>query len=158
MIRIRDIMTELNRKVLGGAKVPHQVSNPVLRSVDGKIMIANFIYLYGKVNIQENNMPRPTYWTLTEIESGNLIKEINCKVHDFSAQSFDSLYSLANNETERPTIKYFEDMDALFENARKCYLETGTIDHAGYDEYMKKLLAITPPAYRVFYEELSAII
>lgn len=54
MVEIKKIVSTLNGKALGGAKIPHSVSNPVLRVVDDVPYIAAFVYIYNRENIQQN--------------------------------------------------------------------------------------------------------
>lgn len=71
---IRTIIRELGRVILDGAKVPHTLSNPVMRKENGKWYIAFFVTFYNKWNWDKLKMPRPAYWALVDVETGELIK------------------------------------------------------------------------------------
>ena len=74
---IRTIIRELGRVILDGAKVPHILSNPVMRKENGKWYIAFFVTFYNKWNWDKLKMPRPSYWALVDVETGELIKRYN---------------------------------------------------------------------------------
>ena len=75
MVEIKKIVSTLNGKALGGAKIPHSVSNPVLRVVDDVPYIAAFVYIYNRENIQQNKMPRPVHWIVADLASGDVVNE-----------------------------------------------------------------------------------
>ena len=49
---------------------------------------------YNKGNLDNKTMPRPLYWCLVDVETGELIKRYNCKEKDFSSASFDDLIDI----------------------------------------------------------------
>lgn len=155
MVGIKTITSILNRKALGGAKIPHSVSNPVLRVVDNSLYIAAFVYTYNRENLQQNKMPRPVRWIISDINSGDIIKEFDCREDDYTDASFGELYDLNDPGVKRPTKEDFVEIYALFDSVRTDYVEKGVRDTETYKKYFDKILEITPSSYRKFYIDLS---
>lgn len=155
MESIKTVMSKLNAKVLGGAKIPHCVSNPVLRRSEGRIFISAFVYLYSRENLQNNKMPRPTHWLLADVETGDLEKEWDCRERDFSKANFEESYDLNDPFVKKPTKVDFVNMYSLIDTVREKYISQGVFDEIMYAEYLERILEITPLCYRRFYQELS---
>jgi hypothetical protein len=152
---IQTVLTQLNRRFLGGAKIPHGMSNPVLRKHGDRYAIAVFFYTYKKEHLDAKQLPRPRYWMLADIDSGAPIAENDCREADFSGQALDALYSSANPDAKKPAPDFFDDLFALFDAVRASALESGAPDKEKYAAYLNAMLALVPPAYRIFYRELS---
>lgn len=154
-------MGEMNRKAasyaLGGAKIPHGISNPVIRNVDGCYRVCYFVYAVNREDIKRKMYSRPVEWLALDAQTGDLLGSYNCAEEDFSSQSFDQRYSLEDPKTAKPHEAYFSVMDALFDTVRASIVYGDAIDLDSYEGYMKKLLAITPQEYQVFYRDLSAV-
>lgn len=155
MQAITEISKNVYKYVFGGAKVPGGISNPVLRSEDGKYYIAYFGYTYGKQDLVEKRFKRPMKWVLLDIESGELVKVFDCAEKDFSKAPYDKVYSLNDPNVKQGTEEYFRIMDMLFDTARASIVYSKSFDKANYQAYLNNLYAITPQEYRVFYKELS---
>jgi len=155
MLTIKEINQKARQFMFDDEKIPHANSNPVLREEDGKICIAYFGYTYDRQNLAEKKFKRPTRWLLLDIETGEVIKRMNCGERDFSAEPFDKLYSLNDPGVVKPTEDYFSIMDTLFDTARASVIFAKRLDKANYQAYLKDLYAITPKEYRGFYKELS---
>ena len=72
----------------------HSVSHPVLRYEDGKFWIAVFAFFYSKEEVKSGMIPRPEYYALADIETGEIIhikKSIN---NEFSNASYKERYSI----------------------------------------------------------------
>lgn len=155
MLDIKTVVSKLNRAALGGAKIPHCVSNPVLRLEDNKLYIAAFVYTYNRENLQSNKMPRPIHWILADIESGDVIQEYDCRNKDFSDAEFDILYDLNDPNVKRPARDDFEKIYALFDEIRNESTENGLQTTDKYFDYLNRILEITPSNYQRFYKDLS---
>ena len=155
MVDIKTIVSILNGKALGGAKIPHYVSNPVLRIVDETPYIATFVYLYNRENLQQNKMPRPIHWIIADIVTGNVVNEYDCRERDFSNASFEDLYDLNDPDVKRPTREEFVVIYSLFDSVRTEFINNGLRDVETYRRYLDKILEITPASYQMFYQELS---
>ncbi len=142
---------------LEGRKVPHGVSNPVLRRTEDGVCLAFFVYVYTKSHLDSLRMPRPSLWILADVRTGKILRRIPCGEEDFSSQPADKLYSVAY--PERPAAgagefeRLFRNLDAI--RAQLC--ETGELDGTAYAEYLSEMLCLVPPGYRVFYKELSSV-
>lgn len=155
MVEIKKIVSALDGKALGGAKIPHSVSNPVLRVVDDVPYIAAFVYIYNRENIQQNKMPRPVHWIVADLASGDVVNEFDCRKNDFSSSGFEDLYDLNDPNVKRPTREDFVEIYSLFDSVRAEYLNNGRCDTETYRRYLDRILEITPASYQKFYQELS---
>lgn len=152
-----EVFNHIQKKALGGAKVPHRVSQPVIRRVDGQYVLAAFVFLFSKANIQEGRLPRPQYWITADMETGGIIKEYNCKDADFSGQPFDRLYSVKADRQYNLTPEFYQELFASLDDIRKEYLGTKSVNKAKYGLYLDRILETIPDEYKVFYTELSLI-
>ncbi len=152
-------INEINRKarplVFNGAKIPHNVSNPVICEEDGKYYIGYYGFTYTKENLVSKNHQRPSKWILVDIKTGELYKRYDCKENDFSKQPFDVLYSLDDPNLRKPDPAYFKSMEYFMDIVRASIISGGPIDMANYKAYLSRLYLITPVRYRIFYKELS---
>ena len=62
LLSTREVVSNVKGKVLGGAKVPHQCSMPVLRMVDQKLYLAFYVQFYNREQIQKQLLQRPSEW------------------------------------------------------------------------------------------------
>ena len=63
-IGAREAMCIAGSYALGGVKVPHSISNPVIRRLDdGKYAIALFVYTFNREQIQSGKANRPLEWS-----------------------------------------------------------------------------------------------
>ncbi|MCH5191705.1 MAG: hypothetical protein J1F23_06020 [Oscillospiraceae bacterium] len=155
MLDIKSVVSNLNRNALGGTKIPHAVSNSVLRQENEKIYIAAFVYTYNRENLQSNKMPRPTQWLLADIESGEIIKEYDCRSKDFSDAEFDTLYDLNDPNVKRPSREDFVEIYTLFDDIRNEITKNDLQMVDKYHDYLNRILEITPSNYQRFYKDLS---
>ena len=143
------------RIALGGAKVPHGVSNPVLRDVDGTVCVCYFVYAYGAEARETGLYPRPAEWIALDVAEGKLVGRYPCSEKDFSSAPYDRSYSMADSPASGKSEAYFTAMDELFEISRASIVASGSLDGEAYAGYLGKLLAVTPEDFRVFYRDLS---
>ena len=155
MITIHEVNKKVKPLLFSGAKIPHGISNPVIRKEEGEFVIAYFGYLYNKQNLLTNKYSRPVQWMLVDIETGELIKTYSCIKNDFSKEPNDKMYSLDDPTVKKPTSEFFDVMDHLFDTVRASLIFGKAMDMESYKAYMNSLMAITPTEYRVFYKELS---
>ncbi len=145
----------MNASALGGAKIPHYVSNPVIRLEDGKAFIAAFVYTYNRENLQSNKMPRPIHWIIADIETGEIINEYDCRQKDFSSAGFDALYDLNNPPAvKKPTRDDFTGIYEEIDSLRRKWI-SGGFDPDDCKKYLDMILEITPGSYQRFYRELA---
>lgn len=153
---IRKIIDELNRLVVGGAKVLHGMSHPVIRkTADKHYAIAIFVLTYSKTDLDNELLPRPSKWILADVTTGEVIQENLCSALDFSEQSFEKMYSSKILHESPITRAYYDNMYNIFDTIRTVLFDTGSLDPKLYQEYMELLLKIIPQEYQIFYTELS---
>lgn len=152
-----EVFRAVSRDALEGKKLPHGVSHPVLRREDGTLYLAFFVYLYQKKHLDANEMPRPALWLLADLTTGQIVRRHTCVRRDFSQQPRDLVCSM--DYPERPAdsagrcAALYERLDGL----RMACARGGEPDRDAYGVYLDGILELTPPAYRVFYRELSAL-
>ena len=151
----RAIVSKLNAKALGGAKIPHGISNPVLRMTADSLYIAVFVYTYKRENLQQNKMPRPIHWMIADIITGDPVNEFDCRQNDFSNAEFGELYDLNDLSVKKPSREDIAEIYSLLDSVRTEFINTGKLNAENYRRYLDRILEITPTAYRKFYQELS---
>ena len=151
------IFQTVSAQALQGKKLPHGISNPVLRREDGKLYLAFFVYLYQKRNLDEGKLPRPSSWLLTDLISGEIVNRFSCVNRDFSSQPEGSLYSIAYPDKPKFSQEQFGALYEKLDRVRDRYVKTGQLDAQAYQAYFDQMLELVPPAYRVFYRELSRL-
>ena len=155
MTDISTIVRNLKLASLGGAKIPHSISNPVIRVEEGKPVIAVFTYIYSRANLEEKRIPRPSYWLIADITTGEVIREFNCKEKDFTAESFGSLYDLNDPDKKIPSKDDFKVIYGKFELLRNESISKGICTKEMQEDYMNSIMEITPGSYRIFYKDLT---
>lgn len=99
-------------------------------------------------------MPRPSYWCLVDVETGELIERYDCREKDFSSASFDDLIDISNPHQKQFTKEDIDELDRRFDNLRNaCILNDKNVDRL-YGLYLGKLFELTPVNYQKFYIEL----
>jgi hypothetical protein len=149
------VKIDLASEIVGGAKVPHTTSQPLLRMRDDKVVIAAFAFLFSAEDMRAKVMPRPTLWLVADIETGAVIERLKCSETDFSAQPFDGRYSISWEPPQRFDAQYFEEAYAELDEVRRGYVTSGVLDVESYERYFNTILSAVPPEYRVFYSELG---
>jgi hypothetical protein len=157
MIDINTLLRNFKMACLGGAKVPHSMSNPVIRVEDGKPVAAVFVYVYKKENLVEKKMPRPFSWIIADLETGEVITEYKCSEKDFTTASFGSLYDLNDPDKKIPTKEDFQRIYGLFDSLRAQCIEKGVCTLEMEEEYLNSVLEVTPSSYRIFYKDLTGL-
>lgn len=152
----QEIIKNMKSKVLGGAKVPHNCSFPVIRKVDGEYKLAFFVQFFNREQLRNNVVQRPAYWCYADFKTGEGFVQNNCKEEDFCSAPYDRLYKKgsAGQAAEK------KDIDALYiqlDEIRKHYLEEGILDAFAYKRYLTDLFKLLPPGQVNFYKELSKI-
>lgn len=154
IVSAMDVYRKIRSLAFGGGKIPHGISNPVLRMHGGKLCLAFFAYSYTRQNLEQGMMPRPSRWLVAELDSGSLIEEISCGKTDFSDAPEKQLCSTANpNPPMSPEM--FRRIYGVLDEVRNGYKQTGKLDTAAYETYFEAMLQAVPPSYHRFYRELS---
>lgn len=155
MKKISELNAFAASKALGGAKLPHGLSNPVLRELDGNICVCYFVYTYNRQARETGLYPRPSEWIALSIEEGDLVGRFRCSENDFSTAPYDKTYSVKDASVSAQSKDHYAAMCQLIEEARSSVIATGCLDRKTYEDYLNKLFVITPKDFRVFYTDLS---
>lgn len=139
---------------LGGRKIPHGVSNPVLHRREGQLNLAFFVYTYTKNQLQQGFIGRPVSWILADLASGRIIEEISCSRTDFSSAPYTQTFSVHNPGGPKDS-GFFRETYAILDEVRGGCLKGQPVDMDRYGEYLEKILLGVPPSYHCFYRELS---
>lgn len=99
-------------------------------------------------------MPRPSYWCLVDVETGELIKRYDCKEKDFSSASFDDLIDISDLNPNHFSKEDAEEFFRKFDNARNAYILNDNNGDRLYALYLRMLFEYTPVNYQIFYCEL----
>lgn len=153
----QQIVRSMNQKILGGAKIPHTSSFPVLRKKDGKYVIALFTLLQTREQREQNKMQRPSYWCVADVQDGDNFVEYNCKENEFCTAPYDRLYNRgiparAGNEQD------IKSLYAQLDEIRMNYVKSGVIDAFSYKRYLDELFKLIPSGQINFYRELSKMV
>lgn len=151
------IFQRVSREALGGQKRPHGISNPVLRSEAGKVYLAFFVYFYGKKDLDDQQMPRPSLWMLADVRTGEILARYTCAERDFSSQSSAVRYSVRYPDKPQVSDGFWTGVYGRLDRVRQSYLGSGILDCNAYGRYLEEMLTMVPPEYRVFYRELSTL-
>ena len=157
LIPAMEVYQKIRPLALGGAKVPHGMSNPVLRNRNGRLCIAFFVYTYTRGELQNGAVRRPSSWITADLVTGELLERIPCSAEDFSDASNTEYFSTQNPNADKATREYYLKTYALLDSVRKTVAETGSFPNDVYAEYMRSMFVAVPPAYHRFYRELSNV-
>lgn len=151
------LMADLQRSVLGGAKIPHSVSYPVLRKEGEDWRLAVYVLTYDRELLRKQALRRPSCWYLADLLTGEVLREVDCREEDFCTAPFDRL--LKRGEPKNPDLSRadVENMYALLDQIRTRILESGVPDALAYREYLDQVLHAVPAGEVNFYRELSSL-
>ena len=155
MIPITEINKKARQAALGGAKTPHSISWPVLRRNGNQLVIAYYVSVYSKENLETKQFSRPVEWIALNVLDGSLIGRYNCRTKDFSKEPFENQYDFSQKAEEKADAAKAGTLYQMFDSVRKSYLETKVLDMMMYLQYKNAVCSLIPPSYRVFIRELS---
>lgn len=154
MLPAEKIYQKIYPIALGGRKIPHGVSNPVLRRWNDETVLAFFVYTYTRTQLQQGEIGRPVSWILADLSTGALIREVPCTQEDFSSAGKDERFS--TRRTDPPVDgNPLADAYAMLDEVRRKYRQDGLVDQQLYEKYLSRMLQAVPPSYHRFYRELS---
>lgn len=155
MLPIKEINNIARREALGGAKIPHSISWPVLRKNGNQLVIAYYVSVYSRENLETKQFSRPVEWLTLDILDGSLIGRYSCRVKDFSKESFENKYDFSQRAAAQVDAGTTGSLYQMFDSVRKSYLDTKVLDMMMYLQYKNEVCSLIPPSYRVFIRELS---
>ena len=155
MTKSVDINRKIKNSILGGVKIPHSTSQPVIYKDNGKYYVAAFVFFYGKDDIEAGMVDRPTVWAIADIETGEIIKEYDTKKKDFSDAPYDVKYNIRSDANYDTSKEYYDRAFAILDSVRKKLIGTGKLYSLEYKAYLDRILANIPKDYQRFYRDLS---
>ncbi len=151
----RTINNNLQKNIMGGAKIPHSTSQPVLYFQDGIYYLATFVFFYSKDDIENGKVDRPTMWAIADIENGEIIKEYETKEKDFSDASYDVKYNVRTDGEYDTSKEYYDKAFTILDSVRSKIIKDGKFCKGEYQYYLNMILANIPKEYQRFYTDLS---
>jgi hypothetical protein len=151
------IINKIASQALEGRKIPHRISEPVIRKHEGIYVLAFFISFYTKENVQNKTSKRPAIWLTADIKCGEIINRYNCSLFDFCKESFDTVYSVKVDTSIVINKEYYEKQYLLLDKIREKIVLDNVVDTKLNTEYMERILNIVPDEYRIFYTELNVL-
>lgn len=155
MVSIRDINRQARQKALGGAKMPHGISWPVLHKHDRGLTIAYYVTVHNHGDLESGIFRRPTEWLEFDIREGKMIGRYDCRINDFSKEPMDGKYDLSQGAEKKPDAETMERLYREFDSVRESLFTHGMPDMGLYIRYKREVLSMIPAAYQVFLKELS---
>ena len=151
----REINDLIQKSILGGSKVPHSTSYPVIHKEGGKYMLAVFTVFFTSEDIKDGKVSRPSMWAVADIKTGKIIEERQTKDAEFSGASYDVKYDIRSNDNYDTSNEYYDKAFAILDSCREKIISTGECDNAAYRSYLDKIVANIPKDYQRFYFDLS---
>jgi hypothetical protein len=145
----------IKRNVLGGAKVPHKTSEPVLYKQDDKYYLAAFVVFYTRNDVATSVISRPSHWVIADIETGNIVAEYETTDKEFSNAPYDKKYDAKCAGKCDTSAEYYSKSYTMLEDVIWTLKRTGKIDRELYYQYLDRILANFPKDYRVFFTDLG---
>lgn len=155
MMSSKELGAQAQRCALGGKKVPHGVSYPVLRTVEGNVAVCYFVYLSPFESVRSKEYAAPVEWLALDLKTGELIGRYACDEQPFFEEPAGAMYSLSDPTLPKPSRDYYLRTYELFDRICKGCSALGKVDDLLYQLYLDRVLAVTPTAYRTFYRSLS---
>lgn len=143
------------KRVLGGIKIPHSTSQPVIYQENGRYYLAFFVFYYSRDDINLGVINRPTLWAIADLETGKIIEERETKNNDFSNARYDMKYNVRADKQYDTSRKYYDEAFAILDSVRYELIKTGMINKEEYKLYLDKIIANIPQEYQRFYKDLS---
>lgn len=142
---------------LGGAKIPHGVSNPVFRKIsDDNYALSAFVFTFTRDMLAEKKSKAPDEWLLINPNNGQLISRLSCATQNFSNLDNDEVdlkpeFDIAfSNDYKNATLFL---LDLLI----KSYAETGRPDTGLNNAYMYMMLQPVSVGLKPYYKALNQI-
>lgn len=151
-----NVMASLQGKVLGGAKIPHTVSYPVLRRDGDRYVIAVFVQIHSRELLQKKAMRRPSHWYTANLKTGELLSGRDCRKEDFCTAPFDRLYRKGDPERTAVAADVLQAY-ACLDVVRQRLIQDDILDYLLYRDYLRQIFLIIPSGQVPFYRELGKL-
>lgn len=157
ILTLKDVTKSLASYALGGAKIPHGISNPVFRKLeDGTFVIAAFVFTFTKEMLSQNKANAPCEWILINPHDGSLIARYECTNKPFSQES-DSAVDLLPETNAKFSGEYKYYSISIFETILKKYVQKGVFDNELNEAYMYLMLNPISKGLKKYYRDLNNV-
>lgn len=157
LIPTKDVVSTIRQTALNGQKTPHSTSQPVLRTHNGKLSLASFVFFYNREQLQSAMVNRPTMWVIGDLKSGEITERFSCSDNEFSNADYEKSYNIKPDNIASCGKYYWSSTYALMDIIRDEYIHNGKVRSDLYSEYIKRIYCTTPKEYQIFYKDLSNI-
>ncbi len=156
-LTLQEMMKKIGTYALGGAKVPHGVSNPVFRKTeDGTYAVAAFVFTFDREMLKNKTAHAPCEWILVNPADGALLQRISCSEQPFSSCGGDTVDLRA--ESDQPFSKeYGMHTISLFDAVLKKYTQQQVFDKGLNDAYMYMMLGPVSVGLKPYYRDLNLV-
>lgn len=120
--------------------MPHNTSYPVIYNEGGKYYLAVFTFFYSREDIEAGSVERPSMWAMADIETGEIIKEYETKIKEFSDAPYDVKYNIRSDVQYDTSKEYYDKAFVILDSVRARIINDGKF----YKE-----------EYQCFYTDLS---
>lgn len=153
-----EINRKLQKNVIADIKVPHGVSQPVLRYQDGKYYLAAFVFFYNSDDIKSGMVRRPCMWVLADLATGDIVKRFDTRDDmEFSDAPYDIKYNIRSDTKYDTSKEYYDKAFRLLDSVRINLLTGKEFSKGMYNDYLEKIVTNIPDEYKRFYRDLSKI-
>ena len=149
------VVQNVQNNILGGKKVPHSISQPVLHFEKGQYYLAVFVFFFDRNDIKKQEIKRPSRWALLDIRTGEIVENRTCSEYDFSNESFENSYSIMPDAEYDLSKKYLLSTWGLLDSVRYELIARENVNTVIYYDYLTRVLNNIPREYQIFYKELS---
>ena len=94
--------------ILGGRKIAHGTSQPVIYRESDQYYLAVFVFFYTQEDIEAGTVSRPAMWAIADIETGEIIREYKTKEKDFSDAPYDVKYNIRSDAKYDTSKTYYQ--------------------------------------------------
>jgi len=150
-----EISELLSKDVLGGIKVPHSVSQPLIYSENGYYFLAVFAFFFNNEDIKSGLVERPSLWVIANVETGDIVKRYETKEVDFSDAPYDIKYNIRSDGQYDTSQGYYDRAFGILDEVREGIIKQGVFHEDRYMEYLNMIVANIPREYQRFYYDLS---
>lgn len=150
------IIQRMRNELFNQDQTIHSVSHPVIRKEDEKYYLAVFIDHYNKEELFSGKIYRPDQWAIADLNTGNIVKKIDCKKRDFTTIPLNTKIDIEKVDVITDQ-NYYEQMFGLLDKIRLSLIMNGSFDLDVYNLYMDKLLTDVSEGIGQYYLDLSQI-
>lgn len=153
----KDINIIIKNTILGGVKVPHGASQPVIYQdpADGRYYLAAFVFFFSGEDIRKGMVSRPSLWAIYDLETGDLIQRFSTKDKEFSDAPYNVKYDIHADGAYDTSAAYYNAAYDILDQVREKIISEGTLDRQLYDDYLRRVAFNIPESYQRFFYDLS---